>query len=357
MSTDTRPNWHDELEPMQAASAVAEYIHPQTHGPWKVAGFSVEDDFANAAAMMRAAIGDSPDRYTPPGDYIKLTYEAEGYDIGEENIEKGFVMMSNTPNEIEDHSDAFDHATGNVLVHGLGLGCVVAGLLTKPEVSHIDVVDNDEDVIAITGPAFADDPRVSVHHGNALTFEWPEGKWWDYVWHDIWATISRKNLIAEEAQHGISYFKLFERFRDRCARQEAWVFRYALAMDRATEMAHERMISFAERWRDGSFEERMDLIYEFHTIRRGPDGGPSKEQYRELFQQSGHLKDLEGRARTSDFFLFWFEPHTFYDQAKLLVTEEEVRQYIDGSREFVPHDEAEVVEHMNEMKREAGIEV
>jgi spermidine synthase len=50
--------------------------------------------------------------------------------------------MEDTLSELRRHTPIFMRAKGRLLVTGLGLG-VVRGLLAKPEVEHIDVVEID----------------------------------------------------------------------------------------------------------------------------------------------------------------------------------------------------------------------
>jgi hypothetical protein len=90
----------------------------------------------------------------------------------------------------------------------------VRGLLAKPEVTHVDVVELDPVILDMVGPEFSDgDHRVSLHHGNALEFDWPADARWDYCWHDIWCEHGSLDLLHVE---------LLARFRDRCRWQGAW---------------------------------------------------------------------------------------------------------------------------------------
>jgi hypothetical protein len=36
--------------------------------------------------------------------------------------------------------------------------------------------------------------RLTIHHGDALTYKWPVGTRWTVAWHDIWDTICEDNL-------------------------------------------------------------------------------------------------------------------------------------------------------------------
>ena len=146
-------------------------------GPWKVTKFTV---LPNDPKAFHYALHGRP---VPPGTYTRLTHDGEWEPI-----------MSDTPAEIRDHLDFIRRATGKVLINGLGLGVVLKGLLAKPEVTQVDVVENSTDVITLVWPTYAEDPRAVLHHADAFTIQWPKGTRWDYVWHDIWSSICTDNL-------------------------------------------------------------------------------------------------------------------------------------------------------------------
>lgn len=124
------------------------------------------------------------------------------------------IVMEDSVRELRRHLPIFRHGRGRVLVSGLGLGCVVRGLLAKPEVEHIDVVEIDAAIIRHFGGQFAAEPRVTIHHGDALTFPWPDGARWDVAWHDI--------VCVKGDSLALLHARLVARFYDRCERQGWW---------------------------------------------------------------------------------------------------------------------------------------
>lgn len=132
------------------------------------------------------------------------------------------LVMSDTPDEIRDLMSILHRGKGRVLVNGLGLGCVLRGLLAKDQVEHIDVVEISADLIELIGPYFAGE-RVTIHQGDAFDFTWPKGTRWDCVWHDVWDDLSIDNLneYHGRAQPG-SYEKLHRRYGRRCDWQGSW---------------------------------------------------------------------------------------------------------------------------------------
>lgn len=158
-------------------------VPPGEVGIWRVEKFTVSDTHSK---LEWVASHDG--RYTPPGTYTKL-------------MMGGTLVMSDTPDEMRDHSYFIHVAHGRVLLNGLGLGMVLKKLLEKPEIEHVDIVEVSEEVIALVGPTYQDDPRVHVHHGDALTFKFPTGSKWNYVWNDIWDDLCLDNLPEMDRLH------------------------------------------------------------------------------------------------------------------------------------------------------------
>lgn len=125
----------------------------------------------------------------------------------------GECVMEDSPKELRRHMPIMLHGHGRILISGLGLGCVVRGLLVKPDVEHIDVIEIDPAIARLVWPEFQDDPRVTLHMGDAETWPIPEGARWDYAWHDVW---------SEYESLAIVHARIIARFDDRCDRQGAW---------------------------------------------------------------------------------------------------------------------------------------
>jgi len=150
-------------------------------GPWAIETFDVTEVEAKFHNLRCDLAGRRLDRIEP-GTYRRLRHAERG------------VVMSNTPMEIMTNRQAYRDAHGSVLINGLGLGMLLEGLLAKPTVTAVRVIEVDADVIALTGPHFAADPRVTIIHADADTYTPAKGERFDYVWHDIWDTISEANL-------------------------------------------------------------------------------------------------------------------------------------------------------------------
>ena len=128
-------------------------------------------------------------RYVPPGTYTRLK-------------RNGRLVMSDTPDEMRDHLPIVNHATGSVLLNGLGLGMVLKNILLKEEVTDVTVIEIDRDLIGLVGPYYSlRDKRVSVICADALTYKPPKGKRYNAVWHDIWDDMCIDNLKEMATLH------------------------------------------------------------------------------------------------------------------------------------------------------------
>jgi len=165
-----------------------------------------------------------------PIDTIRYALDGRGCVPGEYTTLRinGRLVMSDTTAEVRDHLSAIWKAHGRCLINGLGLGVVVKAMLAKPEVEHIDVVENNADVIALVGPNYSD-PRVTIHHADAYDIQWEAGLRWNVAWHDIWYDICEDNL-PEMA-------RLHRKYGRRCDWQDSWCKGRLLAIRRRTANA------------------------------------------------------------------------------------------------------------------------
>ncbi len=129
-------------------------------------------------------------RHVPPGTYTRLWR-------GEQ------LVMSDTPNEMEDHLSIVNHATGSVLINGLGLGMVLKNILENSNmiwITDVTVIEIDQDLIDLVGPHYKDS-RLTIICADALKFKPPKEKRYNAVWHDIWDDICTDNLDQMKYLH------------------------------------------------------------------------------------------------------------------------------------------------------------
>jgi hypothetical protein len=192
-------------EDLVHACRVPESVQPATTGLWTIRRVFA-DELANpfAQAYIRFTIG-GYDSYTL---LERTTMATMHRDHGE-------CVMEDSARELRRHLPILLVARGRVLVSGLGLGCVLRGLLAKPEVDHVDVVEIDAGILALVGAEFVGNPRVTLHLGDVESIEWPAGTGWDFAWHDVWSETESLDVV-----HG----RILVRYDGLCGAQGAWQF-------------------------------------------------------------------------------------------------------------------------------------
>jgi len=171
------------------------------NGDWKVEKFEVSQkdaDFHN----LRCAIQGSR-REIKAGKYTKL-------------IHCGSVIMSDTPAELNDHLHFLYRASGDILVNGLGLGFIVEGLMSNPDVTRVTVIEISPEVIQLVGKHLENkyNGRLSIINADALKWSLPKNKVYDFAWHDIWPEICGDNY--EDMK------KLHRKYAKKAKHQDSW---------------------------------------------------------------------------------------------------------------------------------------
>lgn len=194
---------------------VSDY-EPRRVGDWEIYKFTVDP----LDAAVHNALEYDPGRYIAPADYTSLIWHGHGND---ERFPAGQTIMSDTPSEIQDHIEFIDRAYGRVLINGLGIGMVAHSLLREEKrdcIEHIDIVEYNQEVIDLVGYYFRNDPKVTIHHADAFTAEWPEDAYWHCAWHDIWYEVNASDISEHR--------KLMARYRSRVEYQDCWMRRWYL---------------------------------------------------------------------------------------------------------------------------------
>lgn len=129
-------------------------------------------------------------------------------------VRNGVIRMVNTPDIVKDFEAFLKIAEGTILINGLGMGMCNVHLLAKDTVTDLTVIEYDKSLVDFISPLFADDPRCTIIHADAFTFEPPEGKFFDYVWHDVWTMQSYTNVAQIQT--------LKEKYKNIAGWQGAW---------------------------------------------------------------------------------------------------------------------------------------
>lgn len=130
----------------------------------------------------------------------------------------GEVVMEDSQEELRKHLPIWMRGRGRILISGLGLGCVVRGLLANPQVEHIDVVEIDATICRVVGEAFLNEPRVRILNGDARNWPWAKNVRWDFAWHDCHVDDSGNGLELHKL-----HVELLQRFDSHVRHQQgAW---------------------------------------------------------------------------------------------------------------------------------------
>jgi hypothetical protein len=185
-----------------SAARVPDSVRSEVFGPWRILRRSMEEFPSPVMNRLGLREAGEPARYTL---LLRHTMASLHQSFGD-------VVMEDSRRELRRHLPIWLNARGSVLVTGLGLGCVVRGLLAKPDITSIDVVELDRRIIERVGPEFESNPRVRLHLGDA--FDFPLERQWDFAWHDIWT----EDAGALTKLH----VQLMARFRNNAKQQGAW---------------------------------------------------------------------------------------------------------------------------------------
>lgn len=132
----------------------------------------------------------------------------------------GEMVMHDFPNEIHTHMIFMLKAKGNVLVSGLGLGCVARGLLANPSVSKVTVLENSTDVLKLVGIHMEKSDRLEIIFAEAEDWIKKNNQMeFDCAWHDLW-TDTDKGEPHLQVKHATLLAELHGRVRF----QGAWNF-------------------------------------------------------------------------------------------------------------------------------------
>jgi len=193
-----------------AAARVPERLRPQSFGPWRIERWYEWDidrsklSFHGLLTLQRTLERVGFPFYTLLRRHSWATIHLE---------DSPEVVMEDSKQELRKHLPIWLNAKGSVLVTGLGLGCVVRGLLASKQVEHITVVEIDRSILRIVGHEFEGNSRIKLIQGDALKVQFNRQRF-DYAWHDLW-TDGGENL---QVQH----MRLIVKFSRNCATQGCW---------------------------------------------------------------------------------------------------------------------------------------
>lgn len=192
------------------AAMRADMIQPKSIGFWTVGHLEITP-FREQVLAKQHALGKVPGA-PAAGIYTFLWCLTESSLHRATREQPGECVMNDFDYELRKHLEFIYRARGRVLVTGLGLGCVVRGLLAANRVEQIDVVERSPEVIEMCGASVAD-PRVTIHRADAREFDPPTK--YDFAWHDLFSADDEPHLQ-------LVHMQLFNRFKKAVGMQGAW---------------------------------------------------------------------------------------------------------------------------------------
>lgn len=198
------PTKQDYLAAMKASSVPAGW-----HGLWYITKATTTKDLPYKRSSGQEV-------KVPPGDYTFL------YRLTDDtlyNDPPGVVVMEDSPYELASHLGFVLRAKGNVLVGGLGLGCVLRGLLLNPAVTHVTCIENSNDVLRLVGSHMQDLDRLTIIEADAREWACDNKEHFDCGWYDLWTDKSKG-----EPHLDLWHIDLLMKLRKTVTRQGAWAF-------------------------------------------------------------------------------------------------------------------------------------
>jgi hypothetical protein len=182
-------------------TAVADVL-PEGHSGNVEIRHMVIDKRTSEFTALRAAFNPGRDLHVSEGRYAQLF-------VG------GGIMMSDTDMEKRSNTSVCNHATGRVLIAGLGLGMIIHPIAKKPDVESITIVEMSPDVIKLVAPSLPE--KAEVVEGDIFKWTPAKGAKFSTIYFDIWPDISTDNLAAMAKLH-----RRFARFKAPGAWMESW---------------------------------------------------------------------------------------------------------------------------------------
>ena len=128
--------------------------------------------------------------HIPSGHFVRLTHSGE-------------VVMSNTQMEKDTNLDFVNHAHGDILIGGLGIGLVLMAIQDKKEVNSITVIEHSPEVIELIKDQLPLNDKVKIVLADV--FQYVPNKKYNVIYLDIWNYIN-SDIYREEMLPLMEYY-------------------------------------------------------------------------------------------------------------------------------------------------------
>lgn len=131
----------------------------------------------------------------------------------------GQLYMTDTAMEQRTNINFVRRANGNVLIAGLGIGLIIAPLLTADNVESITVIERTQGVIDAVEPHLRN-PKLEVVCADIFEWRPAKGAKYDSIYFDIWPDVCIDNLKDIAKLH--QAFKFFLNRQNPDAFMDSW---------------------------------------------------------------------------------------------------------------------------------------
>lgn len=117
------------------------------------------------------------------------------------------TWMSITPHETESQELAYQHARGEVVIMGLGMGWIAANCALNPEVTRVRIIECDADIIRLYHQCGAHESlppeardKISILEADALAWRPDPDDEVDFLYVDIWLALDEPQALEQVRQ-------------------------------------------------------------------------------------------------------------------------------------------------------------
>ncbi|MCU0308671.1 MAG: hypothetical protein MUE51_13070 [Thermoleophilia bacterium] len=173
------------MDPLAAMRVAHRLPRRAAAGPARIGRWVVDEATAATALTLQRLFAPGAEGHPlPMGEYAVLVVD-------------GAYSMCDAPFTLRNYGPFLDAAEGDVLLTGLGLGCLVHGLVARPAVRSVTVLEIHPEVIGLVGPSVRH-PAVEVVRADALAWRPPAGRRFDHAMLDLG---DDRRLVARLVAH------------------------------------------------------------------------------------------------------------------------------------------------------------
>lgn len=127
-------------------------------------------------------------------------------------IIRGECYMTDAEFERETNAEFLEHASGDVLIAGLGIGLILDPVLEH--CSSVTVVEKEPDVVALIGPHFT---KCNIICADIFEWEPPKGTKYHAIYFDIWP-----DICGDDSDEAARLHKKFRKYLNKGGWMRSW---------------------------------------------------------------------------------------------------------------------------------------